>query len=80
MTPPKPGVLASAIFYCSYHLQTGSAGPVGSGVALVWNDFARDDKTRKIHNISDEEMEILSRVAKRAWLFVGKLFRPGYES
>jgi len=30
----------------------------------AWNDFARDDKTRKIHNISDEEMEILSRAAK----------------
>jgi transcriptional regulator with XRE-family HTH domain len=30
----------------------------------AWNDFARDDKARKVHEISDEEMEILSRVAK----------------
>jgi transcriptional regulator with XRE-family HTH domain len=30
----------------------------------AWNDFARDDKARKIHNISDQEMETLSRVAK----------------
>ena len=30
----------------------------------AWNDFARDDKARKVHNISDEEMETLSRVAK----------------
>jgi transcriptional regulator with XRE-family HTH domain len=30
----------------------------------AWNDFSKDDKARKIHNISDEEMETLSRVAK----------------
>jgi transcriptional regulator with XRE-family HTH domain len=30
----------------------------------AWNDFFKDDKARKVHNISDEEMETLSRVAK----------------
>jgi hypothetical protein len=31
--------------------------------ASVWENFRRDDDVRRIHNISDEEMELLSRVA-----------------
>ena len=30
----------------------------------AWNAFAKDAKLRKIHNISDQEMETLSQVAK----------------
>jgi DNA-binding XRE family transcriptional regulator len=31
---------------------------------FAWNAFVKDMKLRKIHNITDEEMETLSRVAK----------------
>jgi CRISPR/Cas system-associated endonuclease/helicase Cas3 len=46
----------------------------------AWNDFVRDDKARKIHNISDEET--LSRVSKmgevknpRDFLFIRNTIR-----
>ncbi len=32
--------------------------------ASAWDAFVRDKKARKIHNITDQEMELLSRVAK----------------
>ena len=35
-----------------------------SDVTAAWNVFVKDVKLRKIHNITDQEMEILSQVAK----------------
>lgn len=35
-----------------------------SSEASVWDSFVKDEKLRKIHNITDEEIEALSRVAR----------------
>jgi transcriptional regulator with XRE-family HTH domain len=36
---------------------------VGSTSASAWEDFRKDDRLRRIHNITGEEMEMLSHVA-----------------
>jgi hypothetical protein len=40
-----------------------SEQPKSSGLS-AWDAFVRDEKARKIHNITDQEMETLSRVAR----------------
>jgi len=39
-----------------------SAGPRGAE-RLVWEDFRKNEALRRLHNITSEEMEVLSRVA-----------------
>ena len=40
-------------------LSTGNSG----GHRSAWEEFRRDERTRRVHNISAEEMDVLGRVA-----------------
>ena len=42
-----------------------------TGAKSAWEDFRKDEQLRRIHNISDDEMEMLSRVA-----MLGDVRRP----
>ena len=40
-------------------LSTSNSGPKRS----AWEEFRRDDRTRRAHNISADEMDVLERIA-----------------
>ncbi|HEV2170534.1 MAG TPA: helix-turn-helix transcriptional regulator [Candidatus Binatus sp.] len=37
--------------------------PVEAEASSAWEDFRRNDQLRRVHNVTNEEMEMLSRVA-----------------